>query len=773
MNSKLGKSQSYNLYSCSHLSNAKIHLKLDHSGGSKKFVKYCSKPNPSIQINSTTGQTTVFLPPPSRSILKSSNELEETKFSSFKYNNNSSRESSGSKFNLFSNFNNNNKKHQTFANKTSANNDNFNNRFKPNILKTKTVLKRYDFLDVKSDNENKSTKDASHRKRKQVYNLPSDTDLDLNQTKEKALLPQPEKKKQKIEPKIEIKIESNNLNLNEEEIGEKKRRTTKRNEKKIAEGKIINENYKRNSSELSNFEEGEPLKKRTNRGRKCKINTQTQTKNIRKKVEKSSARVCPFVSKRPNLQKIKETSENNLSEEEIFINLTSDQSSSDTECSNQNWKIEPPSESESTIWENFSNPDETVVKQEYFPQEKKENEEQEYKIEEDEGEDEENEENEEVEKENEGEDKENEGENEENKEEKENEGEEGENEEEYIGENKEEEKEEKEFYQQEEKIQPSSEYNSEKMQTLQERKKCSPEEFPNLDHVTTEFLENSSCPETSIEALLGFENFKGFQSDIANFEEYYFKKKKIPFPVDGEFLIPDYLNYINPYDFIEFSDDVHKLLSTTLCSDFIQITPIKMIKNTRNLNENNIKLANLNFIDFDENFNYDSSKKNSHMRLRNALINGYSSEEFDYDNDDHYSSNFSNSDLSNDNDGWNEKLEENRSSKQIIIEIDDEVLNSKFYLDCEEENSIGENDNTSDDNKSIDNVPDSPKSIKYDEERNRDFEINIDRFKCHECDITFGKQRTLDIHQKKTHSGIRSQRTNGFSWNVTIFSVGL
>lgn len=704
MNSKLGKNQSYNLYSCSHLSDAKIHLKIDHSGGSKKFVKYCSKPNPSIQINSTTGQTTVFLPPPSRSILKSSNELEEKKFSSFKHNN-SSRESSGSKFNHFSNFNNNNEKHQTLVSKTLANNDNFNNRFKPNILKTKTVQKRYDFLDVKSDYENKSTKDASHRKRKQVYNLPSDTDSDLNDAKEKAPPPQAEKKRRRIESKIEIKTESNNnLNLNE----------TK------------------------------PLKNRTNKGRKCKINTQRETKNIRKTVEKSSARVCPYVSKRPNLQKIKETSENNLSDEEIIINLTSEQSSSDSESSNQNWKIEPPSESESTIWENFANPDETVIKQEYFPQEKEENEEQEHERE-GRGDKRGNEEEEEEENK------------EENKEEYNGENKEeckAENNEEYIGENKEEEK--KEFYRQEEKIQPINEYNLEKMLTLQERKKCSPQEFPNLDHVTTEFLENSSCPETSVEALLGFENFRGFQSDIANFEEYYFKKKKIPFPVDGEFLIPDYLNYINPYDFIEFSDDVHKLLSTSLCSDFIQITPVKVLKNRRDLNENNIKLANLNFIDFDENFNYDSSKKNAHMRLRNALINGYSSEEFDYDNDDHYSSNFSYSESSNDNERWNEKLEENGPSKQIILEIDDEVLNTKFDLGCEEENSIGENDNTSDDNKSIDNVPDSPKSIKYDKERNKDFEINIDRFKCHECDITFGKQRTLDIHQKKTHSGLYS-----------------
>ncbi|XP_051156153.1 uncharacterized protein PF3D7_1120600-like [Leptopilina boulardi] len=728
MNSKMGKTECYNLFSCTHLSKAKIHLKVDSSGGSKKLLKYCSKPNPSLQINSETGQTTVFLPPPSRSVLKSSNELDDKRFSSFKNNNDLSREFSNSKFPLYSNFDD-HKKHQMFYDKNSMKNNiniNSNNRYLPNILKTKSTKNKYDFLDIKNDNENKSLKDTNHRKRKQVYNLSNNIDLDLHDSKEKNSFSE---KKRKIDTEVEIKIDRKNCKKEELKIKKKidkeiavklekleviegkidmkkeeeekedeikiekpmKMKTTKKNEKKIEEK--LNENNKRKQN---NSEEDESLKKRAKIGRKCKSEIQAKIKDIKKKKENLSARVCPFTSRRTIFQKTLKTSESNLNEEDIFINpVSEDQSSSD----NDN-EISNDDNFKNNECEIFVNDNKTIIKQENI--EKEENKQKEYHQQE------------------------------ENLQEKNN-------------------------FQNVENIQKEEYFeqiNSNKMQALNE-KTTNLEIISNFDESTMESLGNNENSETSIEELLGFENLKELQSELESFEEFYFEKKKIPFPVDGEFLIPDYLNYINPYDLIEFSDDFHKLLSTSLLctnSDIIKITPIKIVKHKCDLNGNEVKL---NFFDYEENFYFDSPTKASHLRLKNVLINGYSSEDFDYDNDNQYYNNCSNSDSRNEDNDDNDddevlskNFDEKKSCEKIINE---KSLNSKFIESCSDENNIEENNNKPDDI-----VPDTPKNIKSNDEINRDFEINIDRFKCHECDITFGKQRTLAIHQNKTHLGLHS-----------------
>lgn len=654
MNSKKGKTDCYNLYSCSHLPNSKINLKVDKSSGrSTKVIKYCSNNNnPLLTINSPNGQTTVFLPP-SRSVLKTSNELDDNRFPALQYDF-VQREESSSKIPFYSNFND-FEEHQMFPNEASAKrklNNTFadsNGRYLPNILKTKSSKVKIDFQEVKSDNENKSTKETSHRKRKQTYNLSNNDNLDID-SKEKFSLPEKKRSKietnpelkaaKKIKPKKEMKNEKElkckkkieKKEIVEENEGEiemeiegikKKRKISKRNEMEME----IGVNGKRKQSDVSSVEEDEPLKKRMKIGRKCKKMSDT-TKD--KKKNDTCARVCPFSSKKihTNVKKSFETSEINLSEEEAFINLFSEDEKSasgdETPIEDIIEKIKNESSSECEICISTC-----------------------------------------------------------------------ENSLDTINENKEE---------------ANEETNLKTFQEIENNEFHIVEELPREIQITEKYSE------TSVEALLGFD-FEEFQSEMKSFEKFYFEKKQIPFPIDGEFLIPDYLSYVSTNDTVEFSDDVHKLISTSLFSEIMEIIPPINVKHAFDLNDN-LKLPNLNFLDLDETFGlncFNSPMKASHHKLKDALINGNNSEDFDYDNNQ--CCNFSNSDSSNEHeDQSNESFEECSSSKEIIV--DDKLLNSEFAESSEEDNT-DENDNYP--------VPDSPKSCKTDDEINSDLVINIDR----------------------------------------------
>ncbi|XP_033230651.1 uncharacterized protein LOC117181791 [Belonocnema kinseyi] len=182
MNSKR-KTDSYKLYSCTHLSRAKINLKVDKNElGNQKRVTYISKPNPSLTINSANGQTTVFLPP-SRSLLKS-NGLKNKSNSRLPY-------TESIKYDPFPvdsprlEMDN----PQTFS-FGSSEFDDFDlsneapSRYKPNILKTKSAKVQISAFKTPKANNKDLVKAKSSHKRKQTYNLSKiDEDVILHEPK--------------------------------------------------------------------------------------------------------------------------------------------------------------------------------------------------------------------------------------------------------------------------------------------------------------------------------------------------------------------------------------------------------------------------------------------------------------------------------------------------------------------------------------------------------------------------------------------------------------
>lgn len=182
MNSKR-KADSYKLYSCTHLSRAKINIKVDKNQlGNQKRVTYISKPNPSLTINSANGQTTVFLPP-SRSLLKS-NGLQNKSNSRMQYTESIKYDPfrvDTSRIEM--------DEPQTFSFGTSDFDDfDFSeahpSRYKPNILKTKSAKVQISALKTPKANNKDLVKARSSHKRKQTYNLSNiDDDVILHEPK--------------------------------------------------------------------------------------------------------------------------------------------------------------------------------------------------------------------------------------------------------------------------------------------------------------------------------------------------------------------------------------------------------------------------------------------------------------------------------------------------------------------------------------------------------------------------------------------------------------
>ena len=221
------KAESYKLYSCTHLSRAKINIRVDKSHiENQKFVKYMSKPNPSLTINSVGGPTTVFLPPP-RSLLKS-NEFQNVPNPVMQYADSFEYEGlrvdvpriemnqspvfpfESSEFDDFE-----------FSSEAHP------SRYKPNILKTKSAKVQISALKNPKTNNKDLIKEKSSRKRKQTYNLPNidEDDVILHETK-----------------RMKLKIEENN-SQNEEKC-------KKKGQKKPKQGKRL-QNIKKKEKEDS------------------------------------------------------------------------------------------------------------------------------------------------------------------------------------------------------------------------------------------------------------------------------------------------------------------------------------------------------------------------------------------------------------------------------------------------------------------------------------------------------------------------------------------